>query len=54
MRKPGLKFLLNELAWTNQFLLPGTVALNANKLGGGALSKYKSPYGSSSTTRVRV
>jgi hypothetical protein len=52
IRKPGDNTLLSDPQCTNQSRLPGTCALKANNDSGGASAKYKSPYGSSSTTTV--
>ncbi|MCY1562844.1 hypothetical protein D9M68_1003020 [compost metagenome] len=51
-RRPGLSTLLREPQCTSLSRLPGTWALSASRLGGGASPKYRSPYGSSSTIKV--
>ena len=51
-RRPGLSTLLKLPQCTSQSRLPGTCSDSASRLGGGGASKYRSPYGSSSTISV--
>ena len=51
-RRPGESTLLRLPQCASQSRLPGTSCDSASKLGGGGALKYRSPYGSSSTTTV--